>query len=288
MRAAAWNPIAKLYARVKEDDLRTKFIVEKELGNRVNIIYGEEMHFDKIIMNPPYDGPLHLKILSEAIKHGTEVVNLSPIRWLQDPLAEKKKNTDYNSIDGKNIRQHIKSLTILSKSDTDRFFSILSEPLGIYVCSFEKQKEYKIDFNFAERILKNVNKFYKDYLNKKETLYKVPVAKYHWTSGTEPFTPFTLSLTENGTYAKSNWTKGLHDTYEIFYFETKNELENFKLFLRLKSYKWVLGKLLTGKRLPINLIPMMPTYTHPWTDEMLYKYFDLTQEEIETIENEIK
>ena len=80
LRAAAWNPTAKLYARVKEGDLRTKFIIEKELGSRVNIIYGEEMHFDKIIMNPPYDGSLHLKILSEAIKHGTEVVNLSPIR----------------------------------------------------------------------------------------------------------------------------------------------------------------------------------------------------------------
>ena len=51
------------------------------------------MHFDKIIMNPPYDGNLHLKILSKIISEypEAEVVNLSPIRWLQDHLSEYKK-----------------------------------------------------------------------------------------------------------------------------------------------------------------------------------------------------
>ena len=49
------------------------------------------MKFDKIIMNPPYDRNLHLKILEECLKHiknDGEIINLSPIRWLQDPLAE--------------------------------------------------------------------------------------------------------------------------------------------------------------------------------------------------------
>ena len=29
-------------------------------------------------------------------------------------------------------------------------------------------------------------------------------------------------------------------------------------------------------------------YTHPWTDEMLYEYFDLTEDEIKEIEQDIK
>jgi hypothetical protein len=116
----------------------------------------------------------------------------------------------------------------------------------------------------------------------------VPVARFHWTiGGAEYFEPFTLTLSENGTYAKTGWKKGLHDTYEMFYFDTEEELNNFKAFLQLKSYKWILGRLLVGKRLPINLIPFMPTYTHPWTDDMLYKYFGLTDDEIKIIENEI-
>lgn len=131
LRAAAWNPTAKLYAQVKEGGLRTKFIVEKELGSRVNIIYGEEMHFDKIIMNPPYDGSLHLKILSEAIKHGTEIVNLSPIRWLQDPLAEYKKNSD--QIKYKNIIDKLSSLEEIRAIEAESFFNIgLPFNLGIY------------------------------------------------------------------------------------------------------------------------------------------------------------
>ena len=47
------------------------------------------MKFDCIIMNPPYCRNLHLKILNEAICYSDDIVNLSPIKWLQDPLARK-------------------------------------------------------------------------------------------------------------------------------------------------------------------------------------------------------
>jgi type I restriction-modification system DNA methylase subunit len=47
--------------------------------------------FDHIIMNPPYSRNLHLKILSNALDYSDDIVNLSPVRWLQDPLAELKK-----------------------------------------------------------------------------------------------------------------------------------------------------------------------------------------------------
>jgi len=35
-----------------------------------------------------------------------------------------------------------------------------------------------------------------------------------------------------------------------------------------------------------DFMPLLD-FTHHWTDEMLYKYFELTPEEIETIENEM-
>ena len=34
--------------------------------------------------------------------------------------------------------------------------------------------------------------------------------------------------------------------------------------------------------------PWLGDYTHPWTDDDLYKYFNLTPEEIAIIEDEIK
>src|SRR5574344_1781076 len=91
------------------------------------------MHFDKIIMNPPYSGNLHLKILSKIISEypNAEVVNLSPIRWLQDPLAEYKKNSDWKKFE--DIRKRIESLDeIKSIEATNSFGTAFTMDLGIY------------------------------------------------------------------------------------------------------------------------------------------------------------
>ena len=48
------------------------------------------------IMNPPYDGNLHLKILDMVLSTNSDcVINISPIRWLEDVFAVDKKNSDY-------------------------------------------------------------------------------------------------------------------------------------------------------------------------------------------------
>ena len=64
-------------------------------------------------MNPPYNGNLHLKIIDKVIKAcpDSEIINLSPIRWLQDPLAEYKKNSDYNRFE--NIRYSGTSIVLV-------------------------------------------------------------------------------------------------------------------------------------------------------------------------------
>ena len=70
------------------------------------------MNFDHIIMNPPYDKNLHLKILQEAMRHSDDVVNLSPIRWLQDPLVEYKKSSDWFRFE--DIRKKIETLDVIT------------------------------------------------------------------------------------------------------------------------------------------------------------------------------
>src|SRR5574344_1529807 len=39
--------------------------------------------FDVAIMNPPYDGNLHLKILEKVIPIAEKVVNISPVLWIK-------------------------------------------------------------------------------------------------------------------------------------------------------------------------------------------------------------
>ena len=44
----------------------------------------------------------------------------------------------------------------------------------------------------------------------------------------------------------------------------------------------------TNQRVPWQFVPVLPTYKHEWTDEDLYKYFNLSDDEIRIIEDEIK
>lgn len=86
-----------------------------------------------IFMNPPYDRNLHTKILDQTLKEYPDetIVNLSPIRWLQDPLAKRKKNSDWNKFE--NVRKLIKSIEIIKANEASELFGIASPvDLGIY------------------------------------------------------------------------------------------------------------------------------------------------------------
>ena len=98
------------------------------------------MKFDCIIQNPPFKRNLHLKILAEAIKHLKDeksvCVNLSPVRWLQDPLAKYKKKSDYNKHE-KTIRQNIADINVINKIEAQTYFpnTVMGADLAIYVCN---------------------------------------------------------------------------------------------------------------------------------------------------------
>ena len=103
------------------------------------------MKFDCIIQNPPYKRGLHLKILAEAIKHLNDeksvCVNLSPVRWLQDPLAKYKKHCDLKRFE-ESVAKHIESLEYSFKEVNDKLFNIDFGTLGIYVCSKNAKCDY--------------------------------------------------------------------------------------------------------------------------------------------------
>ena len=55
--------------------------------------------FDVIVGNPPYKKDLHLKFLkicNSLLKRNGEIIWIHPARWLQDPLAPMKGNSDFN------------------------------------------------------------------------------------------------------------------------------------------------------------------------------------------------
>ena len=86
-------------------------------------------------MNPPYDKNLHLKILEQSINlltHDGILVNLSPIRWLQDPLAKYKKTSDWYKF--KEVREHTHKINVIIARDFQAMFGAIGNfDLGIYV-----------------------------------------------------------------------------------------------------------------------------------------------------------
>ena len=83
-------------------------------------------------MNPPYLKNLHLKILELVCSFSSKVINISPIRWLQDPLAKYKQNSDYSNFED-TISKKIEDIEFVkadvAESLLDASFSM---NLGIY------------------------------------------------------------------------------------------------------------------------------------------------------------
>ena len=101
-----------------------------------------DMKFDCIIMNPPYVRNLHLKILAEAIKHLKDeksvCVNLSPVRWLQDPLAKYKKTSDLKRFE-ESVAKHLTDVNVLfPKEMTNTFNAAFNTDIGIYCAKANK------------------------------------------------------------------------------------------------------------------------------------------------------
>ena len=85
------------------------------------------MKFDCIIINPPYQRNLHLKILAESIKHLKDdksvCVNLSPCEWLIDTLNEVKKNSAYNAYKT-TILDYLENFTLIDAMVGNSLFNI--------------------------------------------------------------------------------------------------------------------------------------------------------------------
>lgn len=71
--------------------------------------------------------------MNEAICYSDDIVNLSPIRWLQDPLAEYKKNSDWKKFE--NVRNHTESVEVI---DAAAAIKAGFDPIKVYGIEIDK------------------------------------------------------------------------------------------------------------------------------------------------------
>ena len=281
------------------------------------------MKFDCIIQNPPFKRNLHLKILAEAIKHLKDeksvCVNLSPVRWLQDPLAKYKKRCDLKRFE-ESVAKHIESLEIVDKiSALQVFDAVFTMNLGIYRCATTLTNfDYKVENSIIDKVMAKLKTSFADVIESRkldgwrvrvnemqplETLEEtVSVNKWRYhiiNPNTETYV-YKDGYTE---HSRKFWTELITKNAYVkdgdalphsIKFGTKEEAYNFEAFCKttfMDSLK-VMGQ--RDVHVPLFIFPFLGDiinprtgkkgYTGEWTDDDLVLYFNITPEEQKVIE----
>lgn len=299
--------------------------IDSDFENRKT--YNIDMKFDCVIMNPPYEKNLHLKILAEAIKHlkddNSRVVNLSPIRWLQDPLAQYKKS-NYKRYE-ESISKHLIDLNIIDNITANNMFNIaILFNLGIYSCcknagcfdyASVSNVRFDTDISWMNRIFSTIlqlNGFNKAKVQKYSTNVKHFVALNNMAPPMKYGNPMFDTLKRFCGYF-CNGLNDKHETYimaknnchrivngdisqdNIVVFETADESKNcFNSFMQTNFARFVCMMSVTDVHMHQEFLPWMGDCVNPrtgkkgyeseWTDEDFYTFFNITPEEQKIIE----
>ena len=260
--------------------------------------------FDVVIMNPPYDKNLHLKILEKIIPVADKVVNISPIRWLQDPLAKYKKNSDYNKFEN-SISKKIDYIEIVNGiTATNLFGADFVSDLAIYTLS-TGEFDYKC-FNNNSIVDKVVTDKCKKLINvlehNKKDGWRVRISEMRPVPSFAPNSNVTKSFTFETTHYIHSWiyydgytpdgktywtdnntTKGSRDKTKIgdnipmsLHFISQNEATNYEKSTKTKFHRYLVLKMKTDAHFPLKYIPYMSDYTKPWNNKRFCEYFDIT------------
>ena len=271
------------------------------------------MKFDCIIMNPPYKRGLHLKILKEAIKHLKDeksvCVNLSPIRWLQDPLAKYKKKSDYYKYEN-SICKHLSNIDVISKLEAQKYFpsTVIGADLGVYVCNSKGGFDYtSLVYKFLLKIFEKQTSHIVFDVNQNDGIrVRFPIIYNIRGRGTGRKVGMAnfgkMIWFENGKrdgkwwydwYGHNIYRKTTETIPRSAKFNSKNEADNFckqfnttfcKVYTHLmKSDVHVTPEIVLWLGDAINPRTKLKGYEGEWTDDDLVLYFNITPEEYNII-----
>ena len=259
------------------------------------------MTYDFILMNPPYNRNLHLKIVEQSIPMLSDngiLVNLSPIRWLQDPSAIYKKSSDYYKFE-ESVAKHIKSLGVVTaETAAELFNAAMIMNLGIYVIDKGTYDLYK-KFNrnsivdkvveketevLNDRLEYNVSDGWRVRLSVIRPVATESTAKSTLTSNVQRSALFeTTHFVFSWVYKDGNTKDGKHWTENVFQkasrggydnsssipmsisFPNETEAVNFENSTKTTFHRYLVLKMKTDQSFPMKYIPFMGDCINPNT-----------------------
>lgn len=277
LRVNNWNKKLK-FSKVFEK-------MEKKVGKK---------KFDVVIMNPPYDRNLHLKILETVIPCAEKVINISPVRWLQDPFAPYLSRSDYNKFE-ESVSKHIKDLEIIPAKEASELFQEASFTmnLGIYTCDSEGGRKYRHDDPLVNKIVeKTMESSWKQFTYLKN--YQLPQKQYVMNvsgfggSATMGFDYVTCKTYKSQLRAPAPKLTS-HNACNAYLFSFDSEIERIHFFscYLTKFMRWMYRLWKSDVNIGAEKVPYFGDYKSPWTNEKFKEYFGITDEEWTRIEQEM-
>ena len=258
-----------------------------------------DMKFDCIVMNPPYQRNLHLKILAEAIKHlndnGT-CVCLHPSKWIRRFDYWKTKTII-----------PVKSASFLSDIESRNIFdAAIGSQLMITVATKDGSLDYKQYSRFlpwvkekiidkAQWLFNNLNCPGRTTNPNAKFILNLPIV--HGNTGCYDMTELTSRVYERALNVK--FGKRPQDI-NSFTFDSEEERKNFYDSLFTFFYKFLIITCRDGQTagscyyaIPwlgdaINPRTGLKGYKGEWTDEDLMLFFNITPEEQKVIKETIE
>ena len=282
------NPNAKYFIYDSDEVFNAVRIVMDNIDISKTVdLYDIDMKFDCIVMNPPYQKNLHLKILAEAIKHlkddESSIVNLSPDHWLTNPykMFEKEKQ---KRVAVEIIANHIAEFETINANTFNGIFNTSSWfGVGIFKLVINKTgfdiHQYDMTNPFMLKLIGKIcsmKSLRSQFSRRTAANFFVPVRRTNHG--------YLNWCEENDNYIKSK---------DGIQFSCKEEVENFKnatnktwLYKYLAKCDWSGGQ--NSASVPwmgdsINPRTGLKGYTGEWTDDDLVLYFDITPEEYNII-----
>ena len=254
-------------------------------------------------MNPPYKKNLHLKIIDTLLKvfPKAAIVNLSPIRWLQDISAEENKDSDFNKFT--NVRQSTSQIVRIDYQYAQDAFGIKhNQDLGIYYIDSNCKNNWNSKSFWNPILIKVYSKlkedgFIRDFESNQKEGWRVKVSAIGGQGGknTKGQVAWQKLLyfydgKKDGKwwyefYNKNQFTKTTEEITTSIRFDSEEEVKNFIEATSSKLGRYYYHHRCIDVHIKEDFFLWLPNYNHAWTDKELYEYFNLTDEEIKIIED---
>ena len=231
---------------------------------------------DVILMNPPYNRDLHLKFLEKTIEIADNVVNISPHDWLTNKFAKTEKSKFRHDFREK-YSKYIEDLEIISPEDFNKYFGT-SNWFGVAIGVF-KENAKGID---PDKFL-NTDPLLNKIINKIHTLPSLR-SKFTRRIDNELFVPVRRTSHGYLNYVERDYSKIKSKNGILF--NSENEVKNFIDSFDTQLYKYLEKSEWQGSENSAS-VPYLGDYTKPWTNERLYRLFNITKEEQNIIEDMI-